>query len=143
MIFWNGHWEKVFGWERLYLHHRYTLSLSFHGDDLTMARKDEHVSKMWAILRKTVGFEDPTPLLDQVHLGCTQRGAQSRRKNRMGVTKAITDIQVDGGKRGNVTAWSHEKQGHAQKSVERFCDYHLAKTNYSFDALQAYCFRIT
>ena len=38
-----------------------------------MAGKSEHISGMWASLRKHLDLEEPTRLIDNVYLGCGQK----------------------------------------------------------------------
>ena len=47
--------------------------LSVFVDDMKMARKSNNEQNLWATLQKKVDLEDPTSLLDQKNLGCTQR----------------------------------------------------------------------
>ena len=50
--------------------------LSVCADGTKMTGKEENRSKMNARLKMQVDVEDPTPLLDQVSFGCTQREAE-------------------------------------------------------------------
>ena len=44
-------------------------------DDIKMVGKEQHNGPMWTILQKEIDLEYPTPVIDQVYLGCTQREA--------------------------------------------------------------------
>ena len=101
------------------------VSLSVHVDDINMSGKRENVSKMWAILKKKADLKDPTPLLDQENLGCTQREAQVDKsivlEKQQLFTKCVnanTDTQLDESNKEETTAWSYDMQIYAQKCVE-------------------------
>ena len=98
------------------------VSLSVHVDNINMSGKRENVSKMWAILNKNADLKDPTPLLDQENLGCTQREAQVDKsivfeKTQL-FTKCVnanTDTQLDESNQEETTAWSCDMEIYAQK----------------------------
>ena len=69
------HWEKLPGWECLYIHRDQRLFLSVYVDDFKMVGKQENISKMWASMRKHIDLEPETELSDNVYLGCNQRMA--------------------------------------------------------------------
>ena len=86
------------------------------------------MQKMRATLQKKVDSEDPTSLLDQVCLGCPQRPAQVN--NRLVVEKqnlfsklisTYTDVRTEEKNPKDITAWSYDIEGHAQKCVVRYC----------------------
>ena len=52
---------------------KYGLFLTVYLDDIKMASKQDKLSNIWAILKKTVDLEEPAPLIDQVYFGNTQR----------------------------------------------------------------------
>ena len=42
-------------------------------DDIKLAGKKQNIDPMWKVLNKEVDLGEPTPFLDHVYLGCTQR----------------------------------------------------------------------
>ena len=69
-------WERVPTWERSNVQKKLGLFLSVSVDDITMVGKKQNIDCMWKTLQKEIYLEDPTPSLDQVSLGCTQREAK-------------------------------------------------------------------
>ena len=61
--------------ECLYVHKKLGFFSSVHVDDVKMVGKEQHNGPMWTILQKEIDLEYPTPVVDQVYLGCTQREA--------------------------------------------------------------------
>ena len=55
---------------------KYGLFLTVYVDDIKMTTRQEHLSNIWAILKKTVDLEEPAPLIDQENFGSTQRKSQ-------------------------------------------------------------------
>ena len=51
------------------------LFLSVYVDDIKMIGCKESSAPMWRRLRKNLDLEDPTPIVDKVHLGCTDGAA--------------------------------------------------------------------
>ena len=51
-------------------------------DDIKMAGKKQTVAPTWKKL-KNVDLDEPTSLLDNVNLGCTQRECKPNEKRRM------------------------------------------------------------
>ena len=68
-------WEKIPGWECLYVHRQKQLFLSVYVNDFKMVGRKENLSKMWELLRKDVDLEQETELSHNVYLGCNQRTA--------------------------------------------------------------------
>ena len=81
---------KVRGWECKHLHRKNGSFLSVCAQDLKIVGTQENLSNLWAILRKKVDFEAPTPLLDQVNLGCTQHEYQIIKRSVMEKQKLFT-----------------------------------------------------
>ena len=80
---------------------------------------------------KNVDLEKPSPFLDQVYLGCTQRECQPNnilfdeyRQMFESTTSAGAVVKLLGSGDANATiaAWSHDMEGHAKKCVERRCE---------------------
>ena len=66
-----------------------------------------------------VDREEPTPLLDQVHLGCMQRECKPN------LTMVQENKDLAGRDLADTDAVSYDMAGHAKKCVERYCE--LAK----------------
>ena len=66
-------WEKIQGWECMFVHRKQRLFLSVFVDDITMAGQKQNVAPMCKKLMKIVDSDEPTSCLDRVYLGCTQR----------------------------------------------------------------------
>ena len=49
------------------------LFLSVYVDDMKLVGKKLNLDPMWKVLNKEVHLGEPTPFLDHVYLGCTQR----------------------------------------------------------------------
>ena len=72
-ILFSEGWERVVGWECLYLHRKAKLFQSTYVDDLKMVGKKESLKPMWDTLGKRIDLEGATPLMAHVYLGCNQR----------------------------------------------------------------------
>ena len=66
-------WEKGSNWECLFVHREKGLFLSVYVDDIKLAGKKQNIDPMWKVLNEEVDLGEPTPFLDHVYLGCTQR----------------------------------------------------------------------
>ena len=66
-------WEKIPGWECLYVHRGKQLFLSVYVDDFKMVGKSENLSNMWKEIRRDIELEPETELAENVYLGCNQR----------------------------------------------------------------------
>lgn len=66
--------EKIVGWECLYVHRKDGLFLSAYADDYKMAGRKANITPMWAKLVKE-GLElDPAiPCSQNTYLGCSQK----------------------------------------------------------------------
>ena len=69
-------WEKLPGWECLYVHRDQQLFLSVYVDDFKMVGKTENIPKMWKAMQRKMDLEPETELSDNVYLGCNQRVAE-------------------------------------------------------------------
>ena len=45
-------------------------------EDVKMVERKQSMEKLWKFCKKEIDFEDPTPIIDQVCVGCTQREAK-------------------------------------------------------------------
>ena len=68
--------KKVPTLECLYVHMTLGLFLSVSVGDVKMVGKKQHMDSICKTRQKETNFEDPTPLTDEVHLGCMQRDAK-------------------------------------------------------------------
>ena len=66
-------WEKLPGWECLYLHRELNLFLSVYVDGFKMVGRKENIPKMWKMMRREVDLEPETELTENVYFGCNQR----------------------------------------------------------------------
>ena len=80
-LYWEKHcekvileagFEKVTGWECLYVHRSEQLFLSVYVDDFKLAGNKANIPKMWRKLKEKLDLEPPTPFHDSVYLGCGQ-----------------------------------------------------------------------
>ena len=65
--------EKVTGWESLYVHRKLQVFLGLYVDDFHMAGKEAGVRAAWDILKKTITLGDVTNFDGNTYLGCTQK----------------------------------------------------------------------
>ena len=124
-------WEYISSWECMFVHRRQGLFLSVYVDDIKMSGKKQNLAPMWKKLMKNVDIDEPTPFLDHVCLGCTQReckpnGAiiEQYTKNfesriSAGATEKLPGWQSP---HAHTVAWSYDMEGHVQKCVERYCE---------------------
>ena len=54
--------EKVKGWECLFVHKQLQLFLSIYVDGFKMAGKSANMANMWTQLNKHLDLEDPVPM---------------------------------------------------------------------------------
>ena len=113
------------------LFHRQTqLFLSLYVDDITLAGRRTSLQFYVAQVEEKTDLEKPTPLIDQVNSGCTQRESvrkESNVKNKSGLfakvttldTKATFEIQ---GLEKESRILEPRPEGHAATCVERYCD---------------------
>ena len=64
--------EKVKGWESLYVHREKKIFLSVYVDDFHMAGPKENMGPMWKELNKNLTLDPPVPFDGHVYLGCQQ-----------------------------------------------------------------------
>ena len=64
--------EKIKGWESLYVHREKQIFLGVYVDDFHMAGRAENLAPMWAKLRKTMDIDEAVPFHNNTYLGCTQ-----------------------------------------------------------------------
>ena len=85
----------------------------------------------WKKVMSNVDLEEPTPIIDQVYLGCTHHESETNEriaaekqdlftKLASSTTSKITNFNND--TKRNLISSSYDMQGHAQKCVERFCE---------------------
>jgi len=64
--------EKVRGWESLYVHRQCKLFLGVYVDDFHMAGQADQLEPMWERLNKVIDLEPPVKFHNNTYLGCTQ-----------------------------------------------------------------------
>ena len=80
---------------------------------------------------KDFDLEKPTSFLDHVYLGCTQRECQTC-KDTVDNNRSMFESRISAGAveqfpstgklDANISSWSYDLEGHAQKCVERYCE---------------------
>ena len=122
-------WDKVSKWECLFVHRqKKSVIICVCVDDIKLARQKQNLDRMWKLLNKEVDLGEPTSFLDHAYLGCTQRQCQ--------ISKDMVDnyrtmfesrIFAEGAEKlpcsenFRISSWSYDKEGHAKKCVERYC----------------------
>ena len=64
--------EKVRGWESMYVHKELQLFLGVYVDDFHMAGRKENLKPMWAKIGKVITIDEPVNFHNNTYLGCTQ-----------------------------------------------------------------------
>ena len=64
--------EKIKGWESLYVHREKKLFLEIYVDDFHMAGRKDNLAPMWAKLGRIIDLDPPVPFNGNTYLGCTQ-----------------------------------------------------------------------
>ena len=109
----------------LFVHREKGLFLSVYVDDIKLAGKKENIDPMWKVLDKEVDLGQPTSFLDHVYLGCTQRQCEIS-KDTVDNYRTMFESQISAERTeklpNSISWWSYEKEGHAKKCVERFCE---------------------
>ena len=78
---------------------------------------EESLAPRWAEMRKKIDLEEPTPLIDQVDVGCTQRAATVDEETITTKTELLQNITTS-----HVDQNTQEKAHNAEKCVERNCE---------------------
>ena len=84
---------------------------------------------MWKLLNKEVDLGEPTPNLDHVYLGCTQRQCEIN-KNTVDNYRTMFESRISAERVEKLpfprnlrfSSWSYDMAGHAKKWVERYCE---------------------
>ena len=101
-------------------------------DDIKLAGgKRQNIVQMWQVLTKDVDLGEPTSFLDHVYLGCSQRECQTSKdivdndrsmfESRVSAG-AIEKLPVSEKSDADISSWSYDREGHANKCVERYCE---------------------
>ena len=108
-------WEKVPGWECLYVHRKKAEILDSECWRHEMAGQTQNMPKICATAKET-DLEDPVSFTDQVCLGCTQRAAQVNNITVMEkLISTSTDVKTEEKNPKDIIAWSQHMEGHGQK----------------------------
>ena len=116
-------WENVPRWECEYIE---KVTYFFQFTQFKMSDNSVNLKPMWNKLMSKVDLEEPTPIIDQVYFGHTQRESETNKRiateksdslNKLVPfsTSTITNFNKD--TRHNVVSWSCDMQGHGTKSV--------------------------
>ena len=129
--FFRSRLEKVRTWECFLVNREQGLLLSVYVDDIKLAEKKQNIDPMWKVLLKEVDLGEPTSYLDHVFLGCTQRECETS-KDIMDKCRNMLESRISAGAKekplgsrkpdANISSWSYDMEGHAQKCVERYCE---------------------
>ena len=65
--------ERVLGWESLYVHRKLQIFLGVYVDDFHMAGKSANLKPAWEMLRKKMDLGPSLPFNQNTYLGCTQK----------------------------------------------------------------------
>ena len=134
-FYWNTVGKKVPNWECLFLNREKRLFLSLFlsvcVDDIKLARKKQNIDPMWKVLYKEVDLGEPTSFLDHVYLVALKENAK-RAKILWTITETCFESRISAGAKekqpcsgkpdADISSWSYDMEGHAKKSVERYCE---------------------
>ena len=116
-------WEEEPSWECPDVHRQAALSSAnflnekWPGEELA----ERQVGKK---LKEKNDVMDPTPLLSQVYVGCTQRDSMTTESNvktksdfigKITTTRTEAKSQIKGPAQKNVASWSNDSEGDAEK----------------------------
>ena len=98
-------------------------------DDIKSAGKKQNIDPMRKVLDKEVDLGEPTSFLDHVYLGCTRRQCETS-KDIVDNYRAMFESRISAGgpdklpysENFRISSWSRDMEGHAKKSVERYCE---------------------
>ena len=84
---------------------------------------------MWKVLDKEVDLGEPTSVFDHGNLGCTQRQREIS-KDIVDNYRTMFESRISAGgteklsppQNLRISSWSYDKEGHAKKCVERYCE---------------------
>ncbi|MDP7647929.1 MAG: hypothetical protein QGH82_07675, partial [Candidatus Woesearchaeota archaeon] len=119
--------ERLQGWESLYVHREMKLFLNIYVDDFHMAGKKESMQPMWERLGKHLDLEDAVPFDGHVYLGCEQRDIEPNAELVFEKTQLFQQImKTKTGPKGNAM----DEQGEATKQfTEQFAEKHKSKSS--------------
>ena len=116
-------------WECFFVHRLKGLFMSVCVDDINLAGKKQNIDSMWKVVMKQVNLKEPTSFLDHVKLGCAQRECKTS-KDIVDSDRTIFESRISAGateklpssEKLNISSWSDDMEGHAEKCVERYCE---------------------
>ena len=96
---------------------------------LYIAKKDYfYLCTWWKLLNKEVDLGEPTSFFDHVYLGCTQRQCEIS-KDIGDNYRTMFESRVSAERKeklpyseNRASSWSYDREGHAKKCVERYCE---------------------
>ena len=68
--------EKVKGWESLYVHNEVQVFLGVYVDDFHMAGKSTGMKKAWELIKTNITLGKIEPFAGNTYLGCTQHDVE-------------------------------------------------------------------
>ena len=73
--------EKVTGWESMYVHRKLQVFLGLYVDDFHMSGRHDGVKAAWEILRKTITLGEISSFDGNTYLGCIQKSIEIPRED--------------------------------------------------------------
>ena len=122
-------WEKVSHWECLFVHREKGYSCLCMWMTSKLAGKKQNIIPMWKVPNKEVDLGEPTSFFDHVFLVCTQRQCEIS-KGIVDNNRTMFESRISAGateklpcsEKLSISSWSYDMEGHAKKSVERYCE---------------------
>ena len=119
--------ERVKGWESLYVHREQQLFLGVYVDDFHMAGKADNLAPMWEKLGKVIDLDEPVSFDGNTYLGCQQENVIVPTEVIAAQTKQYYDIlkhqkAKSGDSRIDELAASDTEDGHASMSSQTEVD---------------------
>ena len=68
--------EKVKGWESLYLHRKLQVFLGVYVDDFHLAGRKKNLPEVWRLLKEEIDLDPPVPFNGNTYLGCLQNDVE-------------------------------------------------------------------
>ena len=132
-LLWERNFEKVIfekGWAEvptlkcLHVPKKVGIFLSVYVDDQKKVGQKQNMDSLWKTRQKEVDFEDPTPLIDFLYLGCTQGDAKvdpQAVQSETELFKKLTTTKV-ADEKDQTEEQSYDTEGHAEKCVILRCN---------------------
>ena len=124
-------WEKVPNWECIFVNREKGLFLSVYVDEKNWQERNRTLTQCGKYSWRTLIWENRHHSLTMFFLGCTQRECQTskdvvdncRNMCESRISAGATEkLPCSGKPEANISSWSYDMEGHAKKSVERYCE---------------------